>query len=111
HLFYFTLGACLGLIFAIRGEHRILSLLGLAAVLFAVCHFAFTPGTTPLDVPEGIANLMYVWSATGAVFLAGGFSILFRLEIDRAEAALTRSNEELERLSTLDGLTGLPNRR
>jgi diguanylate cyclase (GGDEF)-like protein len=54
---------------------------------------------------------MFVGGAMGAVFLAGGFSFLFRLDIDRAERDLTRSNNELARLSALDPLTGLANRR
>ena len=39
------------------------------------------------------------------------FAFLFRLDIDRAESDLTRSNHQLERLSGVDALTGLANRR
>lgn len=62
-------------------------------------------------MPASAHPVLYSLSAVGAVFLAGALSFFFRLEIDRTEAALTRSNAELARLSGLDGLTGLANRR
>src|SRR5690606_36829915 len=65
-----------------------LLLVGARALLFLVCHLAFPPGTTPILIPESTTRVMYVASAAGAVLLTGGFSYLFRIEIDRAESAL-----------------------
>ena len=111
HLFYLSIGASLGVLFVTTRRPISIGFMALAAVLFVVCEFAFPAGQTLLEVPGTARSVMYAGSAAGAVFLAGGFSFLFRLEIDRAERALTRSNEELERLSGLDPLTGLANRR
>jgi diguanylate cyclase (GGDEF)-like protein len=111
HLFYFALGSSLGLLYANRREPWTLVLMALAAVLFLYCHFSFPPGTTPLHIPGGVLDLIYAGSAVGAVFLSGSFTILFRHGIDRSEKLLTRSNQELERLTGLDPLTGLANRR
>ena len=109
HLFYFVQGV------AVLGytSRRLMLVLfaGLATVLFLVCHFAFPPGSTPLQVPPAALELMFAGSVTGAVFLSGIFPFLFQREIDRAEAALLASNRELERLNVIDPLTGLANRR
>jgi diguanylate cyclase (GGDEF)-like protein len=111
HLFYFALGSSLGLLYANRREPWTLLLMALAAGLFLYCHFTFVPGGTPLELPDHVLNAVFAGSAVGAVFLAGSFTILFRQDIDRSEQLLTRSNEELERLTGLDPLTGLANRR
>src|SRR5690606_8649600 len=110
HLFYFPLGTWLGLFFA-SNRTRVALAFGIAALLFLVCHFAFPPGTTPLVVPEPALRVMFAGGAANAMFLAGVVSYQYRLEIDRVESALTRSNEELARLSGQDPLTGLANRR
>ncbi|HEX7090874.1 MAG TPA: diguanylate cyclase [Longimicrobiales bacterium] len=75
------------------------------------CHFAFPPETAPLAIPAPALHVVFGGSVLGAMLVAGVVAYRFRLEIDRAEAALTRSNEELARLSGLDPLTGLANRR
>jgi diguanylate cyclase (GGDEF)-like protein len=111
HLFYFSLGGSLGMFFITGREITALALTLLATVLFVVCHFAFPPGTTSLSIAPLAEQVMYATNASAAVLLAGGFSFLFRLDIDRAEKDLTRSNQQLERLSGLDALTGLANRR
>lgn len=111
HLFYFALGASLGAVFGSQERAATLLLVGAGALLFLVCHLAFPPGTTPILIPESTTRVMYVASAAGAVLLTGGFSYLFRIEIDRAESALTESNHALQRLTTVDPVTGLANRR
>lgn len=111
HLFYFSVGASLGMMFVTGRETAAFVLMGLATALFVVCHFAFPPGRTLLSLPEAVQQAMYAVNATAAVLLAGGFAFLFRLDIDRAERDLRRSNEQLERLSGLDALTGVANRR
>jgi diguanylate cyclase (GGDEF)-like protein len=111
HLFYFSLGASLGMFFVAGHERRALTLTLLAAVLFITCHFAFPPGTTALSVAPAAEHIMYATNASAAILLAGGLSFLYRLDIDRAEKDLTRSNQQLERLSGVDALTGLANRR
>jgi diguanylate cyclase (GGDEF)-like protein len=111
HLLYFSLGASLGMLFVRGREPVAFFLMALATALYLVCHFAFPVGSTPLSVPEVTTRVMYVANVTATIFLAGWFSFLFRVDIDRAERDLQRSNEQLERLSGLDPLTGLANRR
>lgn len=111
HLFYFALCASMGAVFASRQRKATLVLVGLSALLYVVCHVAFQPGSTPISIPEATGHVMYVSSAAGAVLLTGAISYLYRLEIDRAESALTQSNHALERLTTVDPVTGLANRR
>jgi diguanylate cyclase (GGDEF)-like protein len=111
HLLYFALGASLGMLFVRGREPVAFGLMTLATVLYLVCHYAFPAGSTPLSVPEIATRVMYVANVAGTIFLAGWFSFLFRVDIDRAERDLRRSNEQLERLSGLDPLTGLANRR
>jgi len=111
HLFSFTAGASLSLLFVVRREAQLLALALLAFGLFVVCQFAFAPGDTPLDIRPPAADVMYAGSAAGAMALAGYISHRFRVEIDRTEAALQETNRELERLSGLDALTGVANRR
>jgi len=111
HLFYFSVGVVLALHFTVDLDARTLSLMAAAAALYLLCHFAFPSAGRPFAVPGAAGDALYAFSAVGALFLAGGFSYLFRVEIDRAERALTRTNRELERLSGVDPLTGLANRR
>lgn len=111
HLFYFTLAGIVALMFALRNNKAVLTCWVLCALLFVSAHFAFTPGTTPLTIPSPYIDIMYAGSAVGAMALAGILAQLFRLEIDRAESALISSNRELERISGIDSLTGLANRR
>lgn len=108
HLFYFSLAASLGLLFTTRPT---LLLIGLAALLYVVCHLAFPAGTTPVAIPEFTSQVMHVASAVGTVLVTGGFSYLCRLEMNRAESALIQDNQALERLSGVDSVTGLANRR
>ncbi len=109
HLFYFTIGGMLALIFYRYRPWMILTLGILVAVLFVICELAFAVGQTP--VPMLYRRIMYIGSALGAISLTGAFSYLFRTEIDRVEQDLIDSNRDLKKVSTTDGLTGLMNRR
>ncbi|HWV88232.1 MAG TPA: diguanylate cyclase [Capillimicrobium sp.] len=111
HLFSFTAGATLSLLFVVRRDGQLLALAILAYALFVVCQFAFAPGSTPLDVPSPAADVMYAGSAAGAMALASYIAYRFRVEIDRTEAVLQDTNRELAHLSGLDALTGVANRR
>ncbi len=111
HLFYFALGAASGMLLAAGGGASLFLLMLLSAVLFMACHWLFPPGSASIEIPTNVLNVMYGVSAIGTIFVAGVLSFLFRRAIDRLDAALTRSNEELERLSSQDPLTGLANRR
>lgn len=111
HLFYFTLAGMAALMFATRQDLAFLSWMVLSALLFMVVHFAFPPGSSPLTVPSSHMDIMFAGSAVGAMAVAGILAQLFRMEIDQAETALMRSNRELERISGIDSLTGLANRR
>src|SRR5690606_37748827 len=111
HLFYFPMAAAVAAVFGRRGRSLTALFVGLGALLYVACHFAFPPGTTPVVMSEATLHAMYAASAAGVLVVAGGFSYLFRIEIDRAESALTESNEALARLSTVDPVTGLANRR
>ena len=53
------------------------------------------------------------WFHIVVVKLDDGFAITFRdiTERKRAEAAIQKANQELQRLATIDGLTQIPNRR
>ncbi len=110
-LFYLTAGSSLGLAFVEQRPATGLAHMSASALLLVGCHFGFPPGSTPLTIPDAAGNVMYAASAAGAVFLAGAFSMLFRAEIDGAERALMRSNEQLQQLSAIDPLTDLANRR
>lgn len=110
HLFFFPIATWLGLFSSSRRTGVVLSF-GLAAFFFLLCHFLFPAETAPLAIPEPALPMMFAGSAIGAMIVGGVVAHRFRREIDRAEAALTRSNEELARLSGLDPLTGLANRR
>jgi diguanylate cyclase (GGDEF)-like protein len=111
HLYYFSLGGSLGMFFIAGRESLAFLLTLLATALFITSHIAFPPGTTRITLDHAVEQIMYATNAAFAVLLAGGFSYLFRLDIDRAERDLTRSNQQLERLSGVDALTGLANRR
>ena len=110
HLFFFPIAAWLGL-FSSSSRAGVVLAFGLAAFLFLLCHFLFPAETAPLAIPEPALPVVFAGSAVGAMIVGGVVAHRFRREIDRAEAALTRSNEELARLSGLDPLTGLANRR
>jgi len=110
HLLYFPLGTWLGLFFASRRLHAILAFT-LAALLFVVCHYAFPPEAASIAAPAALLHVTFIGSAVSALCIAGALSYQFRLEMDRVEAELQRSNEELARLSGQDPLTGLANRR
>ncbi|HSH43934.1 MAG TPA: diguanylate cyclase [Arenicellales bacterium] len=111
HLFYFTLAGMTALMFGTRRDLAFLSWLVLSALLFVVVHFAFPQGASPLMVPPPHLKIMFAGSAVGAMAVAGIMAQLLRMEVDRAETALMRSNRELERISGIDSLTGLANRR
>lgn len=111
HLFYFTLAGMAALMFATRQDLAFATWLVLSALLFVVVHFAFPPDSSLLTVPPPHMDIMFAGSAVGAMAIAGILAQLFRMEIDQAETALTRSNRELERISSIDPLTGLANRR
>jgi diguanylate cyclase (GGDEF)-like protein len=111
HLFYFSLAAGLSLLFVRQQSRFILPLLGLATAMYLVCQLTLPAEHAWLAVPPRVQRIMFAGSALGAMLIAGAFSFLFRLEIDRAEQALVRANQELEQLSSLDSLTGLANRR
>lgn len=111
HLFYFTLAGMAALMFATRSDLAFLTWLVLSALLFVVVHFAFPPGSSPLIVPSPHMEIMFAGGAVGAMAVAGILAQLFWMEIDQAETALMRSNRELERISGIDSLTGLANRR
>lgn len=111
HLFYFTLAGMAALMFATRQDLAFLAWLVLSALLFVVAHFAFPPGGSLLTVPPPHMEIMFAGSAVGAMAVAGTMAQLFRMEIDQAETALMRTNRELERISGIDSLTGLANRR
>lgn len=111
HLFYFTLAGMAALMFATRQDLAFLTWLVLSALSFVVVHFAFPPGSSLLTVPPPHMDIMFAGSAVGAMAVAGILAQLFRMEIDEAEIALMRSNRELERISGMDSLTGLANRR
>jgi len=111
HLFYYTIASVSALIFLRRRTARLALLAALAGALFMACHLFFPPGSVPVRIPEPALRVMYAFSALSAMALTCLFSYLFRLEIDRAEEALTESNRALERLAVLDPLTGVANRR
>jgi diguanylate cyclase (GGDEF)-like protein len=110
-LFYFSLAAGVSVLFVGRQPRIILPLIVLAAVLYVVCQFTMPPQHAPLLVPPRVQQIMFAGSALGAMLIASAFGFLFRIEIDRAEQALVRANQELAELSSLDPLTGLANRR
>ncbi len=109
HLYYFMIVALLALIFYRYRTWVLVGLGGVVAGLFVFCELVFSEARTPL--PEPLRDIVYVGSAVAAMMLTAGFCYVFRVEIDRAEAELTDSNRDLEKLSTTDELTRLINRR
>jgi diguanylate cyclase (GGDEF)-like protein len=110
-LFYFSLAAGLSVLFVRRQARIILPLIALASAMYLVCQFALPPERAWLVIPPRVQQIMFAGSAVGAMLIASAFAFLFRHEIDRAEQALVRANQELAELSSLDSLTGLANRR
>jgi len=110
HLFFFPIATWLGL-FSSSSRTGVVLTFGVAAFFFLLCHFLFPAETAPLAIPGPALPWVFAGTAIGAMVVGGVVANRFRREIDRAEAALTRSNEELARLSGLDPLTGLANRR
>src|SRR5690554_5959035 len=90
HLFFFPIGTWLGL-FSPASRTRVVLAWGLAAFFFLLCHFLFPAETAPLAIPEPALHVVFGGSAVGTMIVAGVVAHRFRLEIDRAEAALTRS--------------------
>jgi diguanylate cyclase (GGDEF)-like protein len=110
-MFYYTIASVSALILLRRRTTRLALLAASAGALFMACHLLFPPGSVPVRIPEPALRVMYAYSALSAMAATCLFSYLFRLEIDRAEEALTESNRALERLAVLDPLTGVANRR
>ncbi|MCC5809030.1 MAG: diguanylate cyclase [Ectothiorhodospiraceae bacterium] len=111
HLFYFSLACLLPLAFSRERMRLLLFLLGLTTVLLMLSHLLFPPGRSVVTLPEGVLRFMYAGSMLGVIALTGGFAFLYRREIDRAEAELSRTNRHLATLSARDPLTGVANRR
>ncbi|RFA27189.1 hypothetical protein CAI21_15175 [Alkalilimnicola ehrlichii] len=112
HLFYFSVGGVLPLMFYRRQELPLLVVATVGVVvLFVFCHFYFPPGSTPIPIADSILGGMYAASAFGAIGLLAVVGFLFRERVEDAESDLTRTNRRLEQLSQTDQLTGLANRR
>ncbi len=111
HLFYLSLACLLPLAFSRERMPLLLFLLGLAALLLLMSHLLFPPGRSVVTLPERVLQFMYAGSMLGVMALTGGFAFLYRRQIDRAEAELSRSNRHLATLSARDPLTGVANRR
>lgn len=111
HLFYFTIGGVLALIYKEMQPLRFwLQSVGVG-LLFLISHFAFTAERTPTAVPSPYVDIMFACSVLGVLTTSAVLSYLFRREIDMAERDLTESNRTLTALSKTDTLTGLANRR
>ncbi|WP_147418094.1 diguanylate cyclase [Salinisphaera sp. Q1T1-3] len=111
HLFYFTIGAILPLLFE-RACASTITLFASANIgLFWLCDRDFMRAAPMLGLPAPVTTGLFVLSLVGAIALTCAFVLLFRMEIDAVEARLTDSNRKLARLSETDALTELPNRR
>ena len=111
HLFYFTVGAILALVYRRMSALRFcLQSVGIA-VLFTLSHFVFTAERALSPVPSPFVDVMFGGSVLGVLTLSAVFSFMFRREIDHAENELMQNNRTLSTLSSTDTLTGLPNRR
>ena len=84
HLFYFPMAAAVAAVLGSPGRSATVLFVGLGALLYVWCHFAFPPGTTPVVMSQTTLDAMYAGSAAGVLLVTGGFSYLFRIEIDRA---------------------------
>ncbi|UAW99594.1 GGDEF domain-containing protein [Halopseudomonas nanhaiensis] len=111
HLFYFTVGAILALVYRHMSAVRFWLQSVVIAVLFILAHFVFTAERALSPVPSPFVDVMFGGSVLGVLTLSAVFSFMFRREIDHAERELMQNNRTLETLSCTDTLTGLPNRR
>lgn len=111
HLFYFTVGAILALVYRHMSSVRFWLQSAAIGVLFTLCHFVFTADRALSPVPSPFVDVMFGGSVLGVLTLSAVFSFMFRREIDHAERELMQHNRTLSALSCTDALTGLPNRR
>lgn len=111
HFYFFTLGAILPLLYFRQPLRVLLGIGSLMGLLFIACELFFSTNSPPAPVAGQHVIIMYFGSVTGAIGLMIAFAFLFRIEIDRVEKELTVLNDDLQKLSTTDGLTLLMNRR
>lgn len=111
HLFYFILASILVFLFQDLRKGLYASIMTLLGVLYVSAHFLFPEETVIAPVPTLWVNIMYAGSVISVLAFLGTLLYLFRLQIDKAEDELMRTNRALVRLSTTDPLTGLANRR
>ncbi|MGH8503234.1 MAG: GGDEF domain-containing protein [Gammaproteobacteria bacterium] len=111
HLYYFTLSGVVYFMLPRTRVYKAAVLLLLAIGLYLICHFNFGGDDAFVKLPADVLEAVYACSAVGAMALAGIGSYLIRLDIHNSEKRLAHVNRELQALSGLDGLTGLPNRR
>lgn len=111
HLFYFTVGAILALVYRRMSAVRFCLQSMIIGVLFTVSHFYFTAERALTPVPSPFVDVMFGFSVLGVLTLSAVFSYMFRREIDQAERDLMQNNRALAALSSTDTLTGLANRR
>jgi diguanylate cyclase (GGDEF)-like protein len=111
HLFYFSVGAILALVYRRMSATRFCLQSLLVGSLFIVSHFVFTPERALTPVLSPVVDAMFGGSVLGVLTLSAVFSYMFRREIDQAERELMQNNRKLATLSSTDTLTGLSNRR
>lgn len=110
-LFYFAIGCFLALSYDRGHGGRFVAMMCVIGCLFLIAHFGFPVERALSPLPGDYTPIMFAISAVAVLMLLGGFSMLFRKEIDDAHLALIQTNEQLTELSTTDTLTGLGNRR
>lgn len=110
-LFYFAIGCFLALSYDRGHGGRFMVMMFGIGCLFLIAHFGFPAERALSPLPSGYIPVMFALSAIAVLLLLGGFSMLFRKEIDDAHQALIETNQQLTELSTTDTLTGLGNRR
>ncbi|MFN3580686.1 MAG: GGDEF domain-containing protein [Pseudomonas sp.] len=111
HLFYFTVGAILALVYRNMSATRFWLQSVAIGLLFIISHFIFTPERALTPVPSPFVDVMFGGSVLGVLTVSAVLSYMFRREIDLAEMELLQNNRKLAALSSTDTLTGLPNRR